>query len=263
MIDERLEELAGLYVLEALNPAEKREFEAALQHDAELRALVDSLRGVRDAVAGAVPPAEPSPRLKQRLMAEVSLRNRPASPEPRRQSPGGWLAFWLPWGMAAASVALAINLYVQKGELNRQVSQLDQLADSLRNTTNSLQQAVASLNETNRMDGLRIALLGTLLSDSPKSVAVSLWDNRQQAGVFMVQNLKPLPADRDYQLWVIDPQYPSPVSAGVFQVDGHGNVRFQFKAVKAIGAADKFAVTMEPKGGLPAPTMTNLVLVGG
>ena len=263
MIEERLEELAGLYVLEALNPVEKREFEAALQRDAELRALVDSLRGVRDAVAGAVPPADPSPRLKQRLMAEVSLRNQPVTPLPLRKFLGGWLGVWLPWSLATAAVVFAIHVQVQEAAMKARVSQLNQLADSLRNTTNSLQQAVARLNETNRMDGLRIALLGTLLSDSPKSVAVSLWDNRQQAGVFMVQNLKPLPADRDYQLWVIDPQYPSPVSAGVFQVDGHGNVRFQFKAVKAIGAANKFAVTMEPNGGLPAPTMTNLVLVGG
>ena len=44
----------------------------------------------------------------------------------------------------------------------------------------------------------------------------------EQRGVFVVQNLKPLPADKDYQLWVIDPKYPTPVSAGVFQVDADG-----------------------------------------
>jgi len=54
----------------------------------------------------------------------------------------------------------------------------------------------------------------------------------------------------------------APVSAGVFQVDDKGNVRVQFKAGKPIVTADKFAVTVEPKGGLPAPTLTNLVLLG-
>jgi anti-sigma-K factor RskA len=32
----------------------------------------------------------------------------------------------------------------------------------------------------------------------------------------VVENIGLLPADKDYQLWVIDPKYPTPVSAGVF-----------------------------------------------
>jgi len=79
----------------------------------------------------------------------------------------------------------------------------------------------------------------------------------------VVQNLKPLPADRDYQLWVIDPKYATPVSAGVFQVDGQGGGRINFKPDKNIATAGKFAVTLEPKGGLPTPTLKNLVLLGG
>jgi len=140
---------------------------------------------------------------------------------------------------------------------------LDQLADQLRGATNQLSQTVASLQSATKLADVRIALLSSLLSDDPKAVAVSLWDNQQQSGVFVVQNLKPLPADRDYQLWVIDPKYKIPVSAGVFQVDNSGNVRLHFKADKAIVTADKFAVTLEPKGGLPTPTLKNLVLLGG
>ena len=128
---------------------------------------------------------------------------------------------------------------------------------------NSLQHQVVALRETNQLVSLRIAMLNSLLADAPKAIAVSLWDNEQQKGVFVVQNLKPLPTDKDYQLWVMDPKYPTPVSAGVFQVDEQGNVRIQFKAGKPITAADKFAVTMEPKGGLPTPTLKNLVLIGG
>ena len=122
-----------------------------------------------------------------------------------------------------------------------------------------LQHAVATLQETNRLANLRIAMLGSLLSDSPKAVAVSLWDEKTQHGVFVVQNLKPLPSDKDYQLWVIDPKYSTPVSAGVFQVDKQGNVRLPSKADKPLVSAEKFAVTLEPKGGLPRPTLKNLV----
>ena len=106
-------------------------------------------------------------------------------------------------------------------------------------------------------------MLNTQLADAPKAIAVSLWDSEKQEGVFVVQNMKPLPAGRDYQLWVIDPQYKIPVSAGVFQVDDQGTVRVDFKANKTIQTASKFAVTEEPKGGLAVPTLKNLVLIGG
>jgi anti-sigma-K factor RskA len=181
----------------------------------------------------------------------------------------GW-AIWLPWAVAAClMIVCAISLSQQKtlrqkvGEQAKQLTDLNQIADSLRNQTADLQHAVATLQETNRLASLRIAMLGSMLADSPKAVAVSLWDDQQQRGVFVVQNLKPLPADKDYQLWVIDPKYPTPVSAGVFQVDGQGNVRLAFKADKLIQSANKFAVTQEPKGGLLTPTLKNLVLIGG
>ena len=152
-----------------------------------------------------------------------------------------------------------------KDVLSQQTSRLqmlNQMAESLRGETNQLQQMVAALRETNRLASLRIAMLNSLLADAPKAVAVSLWDNERQQGVFVVQNLKPLPPGKDYQLWVMDPKYPTPVSAGIFQVDEKGNVRIDFKAGKPIVSADKFAVTMEPKGGLPVPTLSNLVLLG-
>jgi len=125
-----------------------------------------------------------------------------------------------------------------------------------------LQQTVLALQETNRLVNLRIAMLTSLLADAPKAVAVSLWDNEKQTGVFVAQNLKPLPADRDYQLWVLD-NGTTPVSAGVFPVNPDGSVRVDFKAGQRIQVAGKFAVTEEPKGGRPTPTLKNLVLAGG
>ena len=119
-----------------------------------------------------------------------------------------------------------------------------------------------ALQATNRLANLRIAMLGSLLSDAPKAVAVSLWDDAKQEGVFLVQNLKPLPADRDYQLWVLD-NGTTPVDAGVFRVDESGNVRLEFKTKSLIKVAGKFAVTEEARGGVVSPTLKNMVLLGG
>ena len=270
MINEHLEELASLHVLGLLPPPEEKEFTATLARDPELQALVTSLLAARDALAGAVPPATPSPEVKQRIMAEVEARVKKPALQPGAKPAWNWAALWLPWAMAAAAVVVCVHQTLDKRDLqatvahqNARILQLDQLADELRDATNQLGQTVASLQSATKLADVRIALLSSLLSDEPKAVAVSLWDNQQQSGVFVVQNLKPLPADRDYQLWVIDPQYKNPVSAGVFQVDNAGNVRLHFKANKAIVTADKFAVSLEPKGGLPVPTMKNLVLLGG
>ena len=270
MINEHLEELASLYVLGLLAPPEEKAFAASMARDPELQALVTSLFAARDALAGTVPAAAPSPQVKDRILAELDARVKPAAPRPAAKPLWSFPAFWLPWAMAAAAVVVCLHQTVDKRELqaqvehqNARIAELDQLADELRGATNQLGQTVANLQSATKLADVRIALLNSLLSDSPKAVAVSLWDNQQQSGVFVVQNLKPLPADHDYQLWVIDPQYKIPVSAGVFQVDNAGNVRLHFKTDKAIVTADKFAVTLEPKGGLPVPTLKNLVLIGG
>jgi len=142
------------------------------------------------------------------------------------------------------------------------ITALNRLAQNLQAATNNLQQTVLALQETNRLANLRIAMLSSLLTDSPKAVAVSLWDDAKQEGVFVVQNLKPLPADRDYQLWVLD-NGTTPVDAGIFRVDEKGNVRVEFKTKSLIKVAGKFAVTEEAKGGVASPTLKNMVLLGG
>jgi anti-sigma-K factor RskA len=268
MIDEHMEEQASLYVLGALPPDEQQAFETALRGNAELQQLVEALRISRDALAGSVPLVEPPPQLKQKILAQIAPAEKPR-PEPSRRGPFSLIDFFLPWAFAAClAIGCAVLawqqtfLRIQLRQQAERMSVLDQMADELRQQTNSLQLQVLALRETNQLENLRVAMLNSLLADSPKAVAVSLWDNEQQKGVFIVQNLKPLPTDKDYQLWVMDPKYPTPVSAGVFQVDEQGNVRIQFKAGKPIASADKFAVTLEPKGGLPTPTLKNLVLLG-
>ena len=67
-----------------------------------------------------------------------------------------------------------------------------------------------------------------------------------------VEKLPALAPDKDYQLWLIDPQYPIPVDGGVFTVDpASGAASYAFKAGKPVRAITKFAVSLERKGGVP------------
>jgi len=268
MIDPRREEQAALHVLGALDEREAREFQAVLRQDTELQAYVSRLTKVTGALAGAVPSATPPPRLRTQILQRIDEKKRTeAAPAVAFTA---WFRLGLPWALAGGFALLCLVLWGQTGRQEQiirqqtaQISDLNLLAQSLQSATNNLQQAVASLEATNRLAGLRIAMLNSQLASAPGAVGVSLWDNRKQEGVFVVQNMKPLPAGRDYQLWVIDPKYKLPVSAGVFQVNDLGGGRVSFKADKLIQVAGKFAVTEEPKGGLPVPSLNHLVLIGG
>jgi anti-sigma-K factor RskA len=262
MIDERMEEQASLHVLGALSPREAYEFKQAMKADPELQAYVARLSIATGGLAGAVPRVEPPPQLRAKILAQVAPRQKVVVLPERKTG----FAAWLPWSLATCLAILCLLLSAQNGRVSKtlaaqaqKISELNQLAQSLQSATNNLQQTVLALQETNRLAGLRIAMLNSLLADAPKAVAVSLWDNAKQEGVFVVQNLKPLPADRDYQLWVLD-NGTTPVDAGVFRVDENGGVRIDFKAREPIKVPGRFAVTEEVRGGVASPTVKNMVL---
>jgi anti-sigma-K factor RskA len=265
MIDERMQEQAALHVLGALSPEEAAQFKQTMEADPELKAFVASFTAATSALAGNVAAVEPPPQLRAKILAKV------AEPQKTISLPAGKLRLpdWLAWALAGSLAVLCLILGRQENQLKAQlgaqaahIDQLNQLALSLQTATNSLQQDVLALQETNRLANLKITMLNSQLAAAPLAVAVTLWDSTKQDGVFVVENLKELPADRDYQLWVLD-NGTTPVDAGVFHVDQAGTGRVEFKPRHAIKLAGKFAVTEEVKGGVPSPTLKNLVLMGG
>jgi anti-sigma-K factor RskA len=269
VIDEPLQDQASLYALGALDADETRQFEVALKDNAELRSLVRDLRAVTEVIAGTAPGLEPPASVKAKLMLQIGEQpRRPATVTPlgARRRP---VNVWIPWALAAGLAVVSFGFLYQstglKAELAAQARRIDELGMSLevaQADSAKLRQTVATLRESNRLAAIRIALLDSLVAADPKAVAVSVWDNDRQNGVFIVRNLKSLPSDKDYQLWIIDPKYKTPVDAGVFQVDAKGNVRADFHAREPIETASQFAVTIEQKGGAETPNLKAMVLAG-
>jgi anti-sigma-K factor RskA len=277
VIDETMQERAAAYALGALDENESKAFEGVLRVDPELRALVRELRSVTEALAGTAPALEPPAAVKARLLLEIDERRPPAAKRvqdlpigaPPVAPAAAPARAWIPWAVAAAMAIVSLAFYWQSASLRAQlaaqaghINELMANAELARAESADLRQTVAKLRESNRLASFRIALLDSLLAAAPKTVAVSVWDNDRQDGVFIVRNLKPLPSDEDYQLWIIDPKYPSPVDAGVFQVDAKGNVREDFRAKLPIQTANQFAVTIERKGGATVPNTKEMVLAG-
>ncbi len=256
MIEERFEEQAALYVLGMLEGEELLEFEKVVKDD-EARRLITQLRETSGFIAADAPVIAPPASLKARIMGSLPRAETTpvAAPASKIISfPQQMAASWFPWSLAAALAVLATISFLQKNSAETETANLQVRATELETT-------VERLESKDRFSEMRIAVLNSLLENSPKAVAVSVWDKDQQNGVLVVDNLAPLPPDRDYQLWVVDPGYENPVDAGVFQVDEKGKVRFEFKPKLPIKNFQKVAVSQEKKGGVPKAEGT-MVLLG-
>lgn len=91
----------------------------------------------------------------------------------------------------------------------------------------------------------------------PESQVTVYWNTTSEEVFLAVNNLPEPAADQQYQLWAI--VNGKPVDAGVFEM---GDVADTMQKMKSIAGAKMFAVTLEKKGGSPAPTLTAMQVAG-
>ena len=110
----------------------------------------------------------------------------------------------------------------------------------------------AELPEQGGLARLMIVPLVSAPGFAAPALAIVVWNPVGQEGEFLATNLPPPAPDKDYQLWIMDPQYPDPVGAGILTVGtAVGDVRILFKPDRPVTSAAKFAVSLERKGGVP------------
>jgi anti-sigma-K factor RskA len=278
MIDERHQEAAALYALDLLEGAERTAFESVLASDRELRRLVDQLRETSANIALLATPAEPSAFLRERILADVADR----SPTSADHTIPFRLPFWAGWAVASVFivatgyfVGVNFNTRSQFGALreNERLARIDAKALSnqleaerliSRRQIDSLRLAqadISDLKKQNALADLKIDSLASLVANTPDARAIAVWNPHTQEGILTVTKLPALADGKDYQLWVVDPQYPIPVDGGVFQVDPvTGEARVTFKPNKPVATVAKFAVSLERKGGVPKAEGTMMLL---
>jgi anti-sigma-K factor RskA len=267
---EELRDLAPGYVMQTLTADEQTAFELALTDPATAAALAPELEAMRASVSllGAAQPAAPPPalrhRLQERIRSEAAATHPsvPVSPAPTRPAApplavvqgGGRPSRALPIGLAlafAASALLALNLQREVRALRQQAA--DQLA-----ATTQLQQQLAQRDATLRTltDAGNSLLLVRLAPNTAAGPSLQLfWNVKNGHAVIHAAGLRPLASDRTYQLWMI--RDGKPVSVALFRPDSSGTQLLGDVAVpNATAGIAAFAVTEEPAGGSPQPTMT-------
>ena len=166
-----------------------------------------------------------------------------ASPAPARRSwwPGVWVAA-MAAGIAAIAVGLSVSAMLRK--------RLEALArgDACPGWKRSASGPSSRWSATPATQV--VALAG--LAPAPSARARMIW-NAPQGGLLVAAGLPAAPPGKAYQLWAIAGKN-APVSAGVFEVGRDGAAACRVPPLPGVDKVDVFAVTLEPAGGVPAPT---------
>jgi hypothetical protein len=165
---------------------------------------------------------------------------------------------WLP---LAALVVLTVGMGVYAGWLQVRVTVLEERLEQALLQAAAAETAVADARRVNgelqsamavlaAPDLVRIDLAGQ--TPAPQATARALW-SRARGMVFTATNLPPLPAGQVYQVWVVPTAQP-PISAGLLRPDPAGAGQTYFNTPPDIPPPAAVAVSIEPAGGVLAPT---------
>ena len=253
-------ELAAGYALGALDAEDRARFEALLDAgDVEARAaLRDFEATVRDVAAETA--EAPPPAVKAALMARIDAEHRARGTVTQLQSTLRTAApRRSPWtivlvgAMAAGIAAIAVGLAVST-VYDRRIDQLGRQQMQLQQDLTRQRELVTILEDPETRVG---ALTG--LPAAPDARGRMLW-HAKVGGLLVTQGLPPAPEGKAYELWAISGK-AAPVPAGVFTVDARGVGSIRVAPVEGSAGPDTFAVTLEPAGGVPAPT-GSMYLIG-
>ena len=256
-----LKDQVAAYVLGSLDREERAAFEAHLAGCDDCATEVRELRRVADALAHAVPQRTPRPELRRRVLESYGRASLP--PDVSSQRVSGTMR-WLP---LAATIVVAVGLGGYAFSLQERIRDLEARLNQAMLQASAAEGAVA---EARRVSGelqsamgvlaapdlVRIDLMGQAVA--PQASARALW-SRARGMVFTSSSLPALPAGRVYQVWVVTAQ--APISAGLLTPGPDGTGQTFFSTPPDIPAPAAVAVTIEPAGGVPAPT-GDMYLVG-
>ena len=268
---DKFEELCAGYVLHALDEEERKEFEKMLaEASEEEQILYQQMWSAANQLAFTVEQHEPDKSLKQKLMAEIQSEaeeekgatvtsieeheDRDKTDREERDDSFNWSAFAVAASFALLVVSLSLIFYSfnLSSEINKKESVITQQQTQITELKNELQQKeeMLAILESREVD----MVLMSGMEVNPDGYGKVIWDSEKQQALLQVSNLPAVPQDKDYQLWLI--KNNKPVSAGVFAVNDEGDKFFKIEKMAQADeqAANAFAITMEPKGGMPQPT---------
>jgi anti-sigma-K factor RskA len=251
------ESLCSGYVLGALEPDERKQFEQMLENasEAEYQIYEDMIK-VRDDLALTVEPATPSEEVEKRIFEEIESTDEPS--EDRSDNSANIIPLWTYKVAAAIMLVGLLGFAYYTVNLSETIEQQETVITELQSELERQDELLSVLAAKE----VRLVMMGGL-DPSPEGYGKIVWDPEEGRAILQLANLPAPPEGKDYQLWLIKDDQ-NPISAGVFDFDQPSDDLF-FKVEhlreKPSPQANTFAVTLEPEGGVPQPT-GDMFLVG-
>ncbi len=278
--------LAALYAMGALSPDDRTAFETHLEVCVDCVGEVKSLLPVTHGLVHGAPPLDAPAPLRARVLGRITGTapaprdtSEPAPPldalfspdepdtppldvKPRRRGPG--VLFWL---AASLVIAAAGGVGWRVAELDRQVQDLRAALDA---STSLAERAETQMEAARTATAEREAVLAIVTGSdvqqlelsgqplAPRASARALWNDAAEM-VFIATGLPALPAGDIYQLWFVLPD--APVNAALIEPDPDGDATVRLAVPDTVTLPAVMAMTVEPAGGVPAPT-GDLYLLG-
>lgn len=242
------EALCAGYVMDALSAEEGERFKKMLEDASpEQRKIYDEMQLAKDELALATSPVAPPPELEDSI-----LNNLPGKEKPKSENVKIFGLSPAIFKVAAAILLIAtLSLSYVSYQLSNTVSSQENRLTELTSQLDKQEQLLDILSAREitfvNMDGL---------DPSPEGYGKIIWDSQRGRAVLQLANLPAPPSDRDYQLWLIKDD-GNPISAGVFNFNQPSDdLFFTVEQLNESPSAisNTFAVTLEPKGGVPQPT---------
>lgn len=212
--------LADAYVMGTMSQRARQRFQRLMGADATLAAVVQASEARWNGLVHLLPPSELPPR----LWAGVARRIAPPPEIPQAPSRS---SFWRGWALVASLLVVVLGGYL-----------------GLR------QPPLTAVNYI------------VVITDDAQSRAswVIGADQRTQEIVVRALAPQPIPADRDFQLWVQLPGEPQVKPVGLIPEDGQTALAIPADIANRLVTAEKLGVSIEPQGGSPTgqPTTTPL-----
>ena len=263
---EDYKELLAANALSALDADDARALDTHLRGCAECRSEMSEWEETGAFLALDATPLEPSPQVLERILASVRAEAPEVASQDRsdRAAASGSkvLAFepaprsvWTSLGslgaiaatLVLAALIISLVLLWQQNRLTQR--ELSRLNTELQQTRAQLDHNRAVVQLLTSSDTHMAKLAGTDVA--PTAHAMIAYDKNGHA-MLMAKGLPAAPAGKAYQLWYIMGGKPMP--GKMLTTDNAGNLVLEDQIPAAALSGAVFAITLEPEGGMPAPT---------
>ncbi len=263
-----------LYAAGALTPAERLEVEQMASHSPEIKSALLEACSVMESYANLYAVA-PKPALKDRIMAQIVEKPLTAVSEPEVEADNNVRMLHpetessdsaYKWMFAASVVLFLLSGFMSfkfynnwqdaESRLAIAAASEQKMAQNINTASYIIDQQEQTLSILRNTDYKPVKLQG--VEAHPDANVMVYWNASEQQVYLDVLQLPVPPAGKQYQLWALHDG--KPIDAGMISLESDKKALLQ--QMKGIGAAQAFAITLEPAGGSANPTLEEMYVVG-